>query len=85
MSDENSLPEPLTPFSAAPSSSITAEYLAERLRESKSWEEIEAVATANEQHKRAAWRLLSPEEQNQVLVLKLQAKQEETQSEICVS
>jgi hypothetical protein len=85
MSDENSLPEPLTPLSAAPSSSITAEDLAERLRESKSWEEIEAVATANEQHKRAAWRLLSPEEQNQVLVLKLQAKQEENQSKICVS
>jgi Xaa-Pro aminopeptidase len=75
----------LTPLSAAPSSSITAEDLAERLRESKSWEEIEAVATANEQHKRAAWRLLSPEEQNQVLVLKLQAKQEENQSKICVS
>jgi hypothetical protein len=84
MSDEKSLPEPLTPLSAAPSSSITAEDLAERLRESKSWEEIEAVVAANEQHKRDAWRLLSPEEQNHVLVLKLQTKQEETQSEICV-
>jgi hypothetical protein len=76
-------PDSLVPLSAAPSSSITAEDLAERLRESKSWKEVEAVATANEQHKRAAWRLLSPEEQNQVLVLKLQAKQEENQSEIC--
>jgi hypothetical protein len=84
MSDEKSLPEPVMPLSAAPSSSITAEDLAERLRESKSWEEIETVVAANEQHKRAAWKLLSPEEQNHVLVLKLQTKQEEIQLEICV-
>jgi hypothetical protein len=74
----------LVPLSAAPASSITAEDLAEWLRKARSWEEIEAVVAANEQHKRAAWKLLSQEEQNQVLVLKLQAKQGETQSEICV-
>ena len=75
--------ESLVPLSAAPSSSITAEDLAEWLRKAGSWEEIEAVVAANEQHKRAAWKLLSQEEQNQVLLLKLQAKQRETQSEIC--
>jgi len=74
----------LAPLSAAPASSITAEDVAEWLRKSRNWEEIEAVVAANEQHKRAAWKLLSQEEQNQVLVLKLQAKQGETQSEICV-
>jgi hypothetical protein len=74
----------LVSLSATPSSSITAENLAEWLRKARSWEEIEAVVAANEQHKRAAWKLLSQEEQNQVLVLKLQAKQGETQSEICI-
>lgn len=74
--------EPLVPLSATPSSSITAEDLAQWLRNSGSREEIEAVVAANEQHKRAAWKLLSPEEQNQLLVLKLQAKQGETQEEL---
>jgi hypothetical protein len=80
-SDEKPSPEPLVPSSAAPPSSITPEDLAELIREAWSWEEIESVVAGNEQHKKAAWKLLSKEEQNHVLILKLQAKQEDTQSE----
>jgi hypothetical protein len=80
-SDKKPSPEPLLPSSAAPPSSITPEDLAELIREAWSWEEIEAVVAGNEQHKKAAWELLSKKEQNHVLILKLQAKQGETQSE----
>lgn len=58
-------------------SSTTPETLAKLIREAKNWSEIETVVAANEQHKKAAWTLLSKEEQNQVLVLKLQAEENE--------
>jgi len=63
-------------------SSMTPETLAKLIREAWSWSEIEAVVASNEQHKRAAWALLSKEEQNHVLVLKLQGEQGEPPSGI---
>ncbi|HAX89765.1 MAG TPA: hypothetical protein DCY91_26775 [Cyanobacteria bacterium UBA11370] len=63
-------------------SSMTPESLAKLIREAWSWSEIEAAVVDNEQHKKAAWALLSPGEQNHVLVLKLQAEQGDTPSGI---
>ncbi len=63
-------------------SSMTPESLAKLIREAWSWLEIEAAVADKEQHKKAAWALLSPEEQNHVLALKLQAEQGDTPSGI---
>ena len=61
---------------------MTPESLAKLIREAWSWSEIESAVAGNEQHKKAAWTLLSPEEQNHVLVLKVQAEQGDTSSGI---
>ena len=54
---------------------ITPEKLAEFIRTAWSWEEIEAVTAGNEPYKKAAWSLLTQQEKDQVLALKLESQQ----------
>lgn len=56
---------------------MTPEKLAEFIRAAWSWEEIEAITASNEQYKQAAWSLLTQNEKDQVLELKLESQQKE--------
>ena len=56
-----------------PEEPMTPLWLANSIRSAWSWEEIKAVIAGNELHKRAAWKLLTPEEQNRVKALKTES------------